>query len=132
MFATGFGLFVVALFLLPRIGFEFQPQTDEGEVTVDAELAVGSRIESTEAVLIRLEERIREIVPEATMLITQAGGGGGFGGGSTHRGNVNVRLVPRDERTRTNEQIAMELRRAAVGPPRRHRPRPRRRAARTR
>ncbi len=38
VFATGFGLFIVALFLLPRIGFEFQPQTDEGEITVDAEL----------------------------------------------------------------------------------------------
>ena len=46
----------VALVLMRRIGFEFQPQTDEGEVTVDAELAVGSRIERTEAVLIGLEE----------------------------------------------------------------------------
>ena len=50
VFATGFGLFVVALVLLAGIGFEFQPQTDEGEVQVDAELAVGSRIERTEAV----------------------------------------------------------------------------------
>ena len=118
VFATGFALFAVALFLLPRIGFEFQPQTDEGEITVDAELAVGSRLERTEAVLIGLEERIRQTVPEAVMLITQVnGGGGGFGGGSTHRGNVNVRLVPRDERERSNEQIAMQLRRELSGIP---------------
>jgi HAE1 family hydrophobic/amphiphilic exporter-1 len=117
VFATGFGLFVVALFLLPRIGFEFQPTTDEGEVTVDAELAVGTRIENTENVLIQLEQRIRESVPEATMLITQAGGGGGFGNSSTHRGSVQVRLVPRTERTRTNEQISMELRRQLSGLP---------------
>ena len=120
VFGTGLALFVVAMVLLPRIGFEFQPQTDEGEVTVDAELAVGSRIERTEAVLIGLEERIRGLVPEATMLITQANGGGGmggFGGGSTHRGNVNVRLVPRDERDRSNEQIAMTLRRELSGIP---------------
>jgi HAE1 family hydrophobic/amphiphilic exporter-1 len=117
VFATGFALFVLAMVLLPRIGFEFQPQTDEGEVTVDAELAVGSRIERTEAVLIGLEERIRQTVPEATMLITQAGGGGGFGNSSTHRGNVNVRLVPRDERTRSNEQISMQLRRELSGIP---------------
>ena len=38
------------------IGVELQPTTDEGEVTVDAELAVGTRVEITEAVLIRLEE----------------------------------------------------------------------------
>ncbi len=117
VFATGFGLFLVALFLLPRIGFEFQPTTDEGEVTVDAELAVGTRIENTEAVLIQLENRIRESVPEATMLITQAGGGGGFGNASTHRGSVQVRLVPKTERTRSNEQISMDLRRQLSGLP---------------
>ena len=119
VFGVGLALFLVAMVLLPRIGFEFQPQTDEGEVQVDAELAVGSRIERTEAVLIGLEERIRGLVPEATMLITQAGGGGGggFGGGSMHRGNVNVRLVPRDERDRSNEQISMMLRRELSGIP---------------
>jgi HAE1 family hydrophobic/amphiphilic exporter-1 len=117
VFATGFALFAVAVILLPRIGFEFQPQTDEGEITVDAELAVGSRVERTEAILIGLEEKIRQTVPEATMLISQAGGGGGWGGGSTHRGNVNVRLVPRDERARSNDAIAMQLRRELSGIP---------------
>jgi HAE1 family hydrophobic/amphiphilic exporter-1 len=120
VFATGFGLFAIAIVLLGRIGFEFQPQTDEGEVQVDAELAVGTRIERTEAVLIGLEEVIRQVVPEHTMLITQAGGGGGgggFGGGSQHRGNINVRLVPRTERARSNEQISMQLRRDLSGLP---------------
>jgi HAE1 family hydrophobic/amphiphilic exporter-1 len=117
VFVVGFGLFAVALYLLPLIGFEFQPTTDEGEVTVDAELAVGTRIENTEAVLIQLENRIREVVPEAVMLITQAGGGGGFGNASTHRGSIQVRLVSRTERTRTNEQISMELRRQLAGLP---------------
>jgi HAE1 family hydrophobic/amphiphilic exporter-1 len=117
VFAIGFGLFGVALYLLPLIGFEFQPTTDEGEVTVDAELAVGTRIEVTEAALIQIEERIREVVPEATMLITQAGGGGGFGNNSMHRGNIQVRLVPRTERQRTNEQISMDLRRQLSGIP---------------
>ncbi|HQZ39026.1 MAG TPA: efflux RND transporter permease subunit [Vicinamibacterales bacterium] len=117
VFATGIGLFVVALALLPRIGFEFQPTTDEGEVTVDAELAVGTRIEVTEAALLQLEDRIRGAVPEATMIITQAGGGGGFGSASTHRGSIQVRLVPRTERQRTNEQISMDLRRQLSGIP---------------
>lgn len=120
VFASGAGLFVAAVLLIPSLGFEFQPTTDEGEVTVSAELAVGTRIERTEAVLVRLETAIRELVPEATMLITQAGGGGGggfFGGSSTHRGNIQVRLVPKTERTRTNEQIAMALRRELNGIP---------------
>ena len=120
VFATGFALFAIALVLMGRIGFEFQPQTDEGEVTVDIELAQGSRIERTEAVAIGLEDKIKQAVPEAIMLITQAnggGGGGGFGGGNTSRANINVRLVPKDERQRSNDQIAMELRRQLSGIP---------------
>jgi HAE1 family hydrophobic/amphiphilic exporter-1 len=118
VFATGVALFVAAIYLGQFIGVELQPTTDEGEVTVDAELAVGTRVEITEAVLIRLEEAIRERVPEATMLITSAGGGGGFGGGgSGHRGNINIRLVPKDERERSSEAIAMSLRRELSGIP---------------
>jgi HAE1 family hydrophobic/amphiphilic exporter-1 len=117
VFATGLALFVVAIFLMRGIGFEFQPQTDEGEVQVDVELAVGSRIERTEAVIIGLEERIRQLVPEATRLIGQSQGGGGFGGGSTHRGNVNILLVPRDERDRSNDEISQMLRRELSGIP---------------
>lgn len=119
VFATGIGLFLVAVLLLPRVGFEFQPSTDEGEVAVDIELAVGSRVELTEAVILRLEDAVRQQVPEATMLITQGGGGGmgGWGSASSHRGSINVRLVPRTERERTNEQIAMVLRRELAGLP---------------
>ena len=116
VFATGFGLFAVAVVLMTQIGFEFQPQTDEGEVRVDAELAVGTRIERTEALMIGLEERIREIVPETVRLITQAGGGG-FGNSSTHRGNIDILLVPRDQRSRSNEDISMALRRELNGIP---------------
>ena len=119
VFAVGVALFVAAIVLGQRVKYEFQPTTDEGEVTVDAELAVGTRIESTEAVLVRLEDAIRQGTPEATMLITQAGGGGGGGWGnsSTNRGNITVRLVPKDERTRASDQIAMDLRRQLSGLP---------------
>ncbi len=107
---VGAGLFVLALVLLPRVGFELMPQTDEGEVSVDLELPVGTRIERTEAAIIRMEQLITQAVPESEMLISN-GGGGGFMGGSTHRGSVTVRLVPKAQRTRSNEQIAQDLRR---------------------
>ncbi len=119
VFGVGLALFAGAVLLLPRVGFELQPTTDEGEVSVNAELAVGTRIELTEEVLIQLEERIRQSTPEATMLITQAGGGGGggFGNSSTNRGSITVRLTPKDERTRSSEQIAMDMRRQLSGLP---------------
>jgi HAE1 family hydrophobic/amphiphilic exporter-1 len=119
VFATGIALFLLSIYLGQFIGVELQPTADEGEVTVDAELAVGTRVEVTEPVLLRLEERIRELVPEATMLITSGGGGmgGPGGGGSGHRGNINVRLTPKDERTRSSDDIAQMLRRELSGQP---------------
>jgi HAE1 family hydrophobic/amphiphilic exporter-1 len=113
---TGTALFVVSLLLLPTIPFELMPQTDEGEVSVDVELPVGTRVERTEAVMLRMESLITKLVPEKTSVMSSAGGGG-FMGGSTHRGSVTVRLVPKDERNRSNEQIAMMLRRELSGLP---------------
>ena len=92
------------------------PQTDEGEVQVDVELPVGTRIERTEATILRLEQMVRELVPELDILISN-GGGGGFMGGSGHRGSLTLRLKPRAERTRSNEDVAQDLRVKLTGLP---------------
>jgi HAE1 family hydrophobic/amphiphilic exporter-1 len=113
-------LVVAAALIYPQIETELLPQTDEGEVNINAELAVGTRIERTEEALMKLQEMIKEYVPEATTVITQGGGGGNNyqqGGGSTHRGQIRLMLVPRDQRKRTNEQIAIALRRQLSGLP---------------
>jgi HAE1 family hydrophobic/amphiphilic exporter-1 len=82
---------------------------------------VGTRIELTEQALLRLEEMVRERVPEGMTIITNGGGGGNNwqqgGGGNTHRGQISVILVPRDERMRSNEEIAIALRRELQGLP---------------
>jgi HAE1 family hydrophobic/amphiphilic exporter-1 len=118
--ASAAALVVAAVLLYPMVSVELMPQTDEGEVNVNAELPVGTRIERTEEALLRLEDMIRERVPEAVTIMTQGGGGGNnwqTGGGQTHRGQIRMILVPRDERTRTNEEIAFALRRELQGLP---------------
>jgi HAE1 family hydrophobic/amphiphilic exporter-1 len=115
-------LVVAAVLLYPLVGVELLPTTDEGEVNVNAELAVGTRFERTEEALLKVEEMIKQNVPEAVTLITSGGGGGGNfqgggGGGGTHRGQIRIMLVPRDQRERTNEQIAIDLRRQLTGLP---------------
>ncbi|MPZ18697.1 MAG: MMPL family transporter [Luteitalea sp.] len=114
--ATGTGLFVLALFILPLLSFELMPQTDEGEVDVDIELPVGTRIERTEQVLIQMEQMVREAVPEAISLFTE-GGGGGWRGGSTHEGEIEIQLTRKEERSRSSEEIAQALRRELSGLP---------------
>ena len=122
--AVAAALVLAAALIYPMITVELMPQTDEGEVNINAELAVGTRVERTEEALLRLEDMVRERVPEAVTIITNGGGGGnnwngggGGGGGSTHRGQIRVMLVPRDQRTRTNEEIAIALRRELQGLP---------------
>jgi HAE1 family hydrophobic/amphiphilic exporter-1 len=114
-------LVVLAAVLYPQIGVELLPQADEGEVNVNAELGVGTRIELTETMLLQLEEMVRENVPEAVTIITSGGGGGnqggGGGGGGSHRGQIRIVLTPRDQRDRTNEEVAIALRRQLAGLP---------------
>jgi hydrophobic/amphiphilic exporter-1 (mainly G- bacteria), HAE1 family len=112
----GTALTVAAVLILPTIGFELMPQADEGEVQVTAELPVGSRIERQEEVALRLETLGTEYVPEAIDISTNGGGGGfggggGGGGGGGSRTQMTIRLVPKDERHRSSEQIARDLNR---------------------
>jgi hydrophobic/amphiphilic exporter-1 (mainly G- bacteria), HAE1 family len=105
---------VAAVLILPTIGFELMPQADEGEVRVTAELPVGTRIERSEEVATRMEGLIKDFVPEAEDIITNAGGGGFMGGGS-NRVQVQVRLVTKDKRTRSSEIVARDLNRQLPG-----------------
>jgi HAE1 family hydrophobic/amphiphilic exporter-1 len=116
-------LVVAAWWLYPMVGVELLPQTDEGEVSVNAELGIGTRVERTEEALLKLEEMVKANVPEAVTIITNGGGGGnnnfggGGGGGQTNRGQIRIQLKPRDQRTRTNEEISIDLRRKLAGLP---------------
>ncbi|HKE85697.1 MAG TPA: efflux RND transporter permease subunit [Vicinamibacterales bacterium] len=116
-------LVLLASLLYSRVPVELLPQTDEGEVNVNAELAVGTRVERTEEALLRLEERVKERVPELKNVIVNGGGGGGNNGnynggnGQTHRGQIRIILKPRAERTRSSDQISQALRRDLAGLP---------------
>jgi HAE1 family hydrophobic/amphiphilic exporter-1 len=98
---------VAAVMILPTIGFELMPQADEGEVSVTAELPVGTRVEIAQDVAMRLESILPELVPETQEIIANAGGG--FFGGSAARTSVTLRLNPKDERDRSSERIAQDL-----------------------
>jgi hydrophobic/amphiphilic exporter-1 (mainly G- bacteria), HAE1 family len=106
-----------AVVIFPKLTTELATQADEGQVQVNIELPLGTRIEVTDPVLQRIEAAINQLVPEATDVIVNAGnqgGGGGFGGpggGNLNRGFIQLLLTPKDERTRSSEAIARDLRR---------------------
>ncbi|MBA3886007.1 MAG: efflux RND transporter permease subunit [Acidobacteria bacterium] len=112
--AGGAAAVVAAVLIIPTIGVELMPEADEGEVSVTAELPVGTRVERAHDVALRLEPLLRDAVPEAETIITQAGGGGFFGG-TASRTNATIRLADKRNRTRTSDEIARDLNRQLAG-----------------
>ena len=109
-------LFVASIFVFTTLSYELMPQTDEGEVTVEAENAVGTRIERMDATMSQLEGRIRQAVPEARTLVTAVGGQGFQTLGGLHRGTVTVILSPRSERERSSARDRHRAAQAARRP----------------
>jgi HAE1 family hydrophobic/amphiphilic exporter-1 len=110
---------VAAVLIFPTLPTEFSSQADEGQVSVNVELPQGTRFEIVEPALLRIEAMVKELVPEATDIITGGGSlGGGFGNaGNPARGSLQLLLTPKDERTRSSDQIAIDLRRQLSGVP---------------
>ena len=105
-------LFAVSLILVRFIGVELMPAADEGEVTVNIEMAIGSRLEVVDQATKTVEDIVRKKVPEMVFMMTQVGGGGGG-----HTSSVRVTLVPQKDRRRSSEQIAGDLRKSLNGIP---------------
>jgi HAE1 family hydrophobic/amphiphilic exporter-1 len=114
IFATLALLGLVCCFI-PFIGTEFLPKTDEGQVRVTGELEVGTRLEVTDEIFRTLiEPVVKASVPEADSIITNIGGSGGS---AARTGNMSINLKPVRERSRTDEQIAEDLRRRLASVP---------------
>jgi len=106
----------VSLTLIPFIGVELMPTSDEGQVTVSAEMEVGTRIDVLNEKFKTIENIVKESVPEAKNMVATIGGGGWHSSGS-HTGEVNISLKPQSQRTRSSEQIAEDLRRKLANIP---------------
>jgi len=103
-------LFAGSLMLAPKVGTELMPATDEGEVRVQAEMEVGTRLAMTDQRVAVLEKIVRESVPEIRNLVCFTGGSH-WRGRASHAGSIRISLVPQAERERSSEEIATMLRR---------------------
>ncbi|MFP4037480.1 MAG: efflux RND transporter permease subunit, partial [Desulfobacteraceae bacterium] len=110
---VGFG---GSLALVPLVGLEFMPQTDEGEVRISAEMAVGTRVQVVSDKLKEVESLIVREAPEMTSMVTFIGGSF-WRGRTSHTGEIRMALVPRSERSRSSEDVANHLRRRLTGIP---------------
>ncbi len=109
-------LFIISIVLVRFIGVELMPAADEGEVRIELEMAVGSRLEIVDQATKAVENIVRREVPEMVSMLSRSGGGGWRSRGG-HTAQVRVALVPQNKRNRSSEQIANDLRESLRGIP---------------
>jgi HAE1 family hydrophobic/amphiphilic exporter-1 len=102
-------VFAASLQFVGRIGSELLPSTDESEVRIGAEYPVGTRIEITRDAAIRIEELIRENVPEVVNVLTSIGTPGFWSTDGEESVSFRVNLVPVNERDRSSAEVAAAI-----------------------
>lgn len=112
-------LFAASVLLVPAIGIELMPESDEGRIDVSLELPIGTPIQTTIGVVQDLEARIRSAVKDGELrhTVTHAGPEAWWRPGGSNEGSVQVILVPVGERRRGIDAIERAIRRRVEGIP---------------
>lgn len=103
-------LLVASLAMIPKVGVEFIPDFDQGELIATIEMPEGTPLDETRENVGLLEEFLVE-TRAVEMVYTTIGGGGrrGIEGGSENSGNIYARLVPKAERSISTNEIIKQL-----------------------
>ncbi len=114
-------LAVVSVALIKFIGTEFFPDQDEGQFTITVKLPVGTRDEVTDAYCRQIESLLQKNIPEMQTMITDIGVPSAHSGNlfsrnsGSHAANIQVSLVPSDERKRSVFEIVKDIRPKLAG-----------------
>ncbi|MCF8070462.1 MAG: efflux RND transporter permease subunit [Desulfobacterales bacterium] len=103
-----------SLLLIPLIGSEFLPPSDEGEVRVTGKMEIGTRLELIDQQTRIMEQIILPAVPEVVSAVVSIGSYGGRTGTSSE-GEIRMSLLPTAQRNRSNVEIAQDLRNRLEG-----------------
>ena len=98
-----------ALALVPLVGSEFIPQTDQGFTQLNVRLAVGSSLERSDAKIRQVEELVASL-PEVETVSTNVGGVGAGLSQGRNQASLNIGLKPRAQRERSQKEVEDAIR----------------------
>ncbi|HBP23715.1 MAG TPA: acriflavin resistance protein, partial [Planctomycetes bacterium] len=112
---VGLSALAASALLAPLIGTEFLPPSDEGEIRVSGELEVGTRLDIVDRQTRKIEEIVyEELGDDLVAAVARVGASGRRpDGGAT--GELRMSLVPATQRSRSNVEIAKDLRQRLEG-----------------
>ncbi|TVQ29809.1 MAG: efflux RND transporter permease subunit [Phycisphaeraceae bacterium] len=108
------GLLGASFLLVPMLGSEFLPPSDEGEVRVSGEMEVGTRLDLVDRQTKLLESLVFPAVPEMVTGVVSVGASG-WNPADASEGEIRMALTPASQRTRSNTEIADDLRERLEG-----------------
>ncbi len=106
-----FAVVVLAAAIVPRLGTELMPGTDEGDIRMSFEWEPGISLNFMDERMQQIEQRAVDRVPEAEHWVSSSGTGG-FRAGGGHTSRLDFSLVPLTQRDRSTEAVADDLRKA--------------------
>lgn len=109
-------LFIASFMLIPLgfIGAEFMTQSDQGEFAVTLEMPLGYTLEHTNYISEEVENYIRKI-PELKNLFVSVGSSseGLVGQYSNNTTELDVSLIPKEDRAKSTDEIGNEIKKFA-------------------
>ncbi len=112
-------MFLFSLFLVPVVGLDFLPQGDEGLITIDFEMPLGTKIDVTLKTAQHIERILREEIPSHYLIRTFVRGGPNDSGFSqqvedTNTATVGTRIISQDYRREHSRDFANVIRRRVI------------------
>ena len=105
----GVASFIAAIGLAPLVGTEFIPQTDQSFTQLGIRMPVGASLERSDAKVRQVEEIVAAF-PEVKNIATSVGGEGSGLSVGRNQATLNIGLVDRGERKRSQKQIEDAIR----------------------
>lgn len=94
-----FGLFIVSMIVIVKIGFVFMPTTETSNVTLDVEMPKGTKIEITGAVVREMESIIQQEIVGIERLSSSVGGSNiGSSSSDTNIATIRIKLYSEKDR----------------------------------
>ena len=93
-------LLAASLPLITLIGAEFMPPSDEGEVNIRGEMEIATRLDLVDRQADKLEAKVIDAVPEIDARIMSV----------SDQARLDLTLLPATQRSRSNQEIADDLR----------------------
>jgi len=99
-----FLIFILSFFIAGKVGFEFMPMLDEGDINIEVELPQGYNIDQTSVLLEQITKRL-EKYKEVNHILVNVGSINQLDIG-TNMALVKIKLVPAERRTASSNEMA--------------------------